>query len=138
MTPYTGLQRYGSQFPGQPDNDWHEAQQLLGGRHVSHPPSQDGHTYRPQEADAGPLNLDTVPPSYNPAWAGTGAPSTLTSDLTASRADSSSGPTTTDAVSSDQQYLEAKQEHITLTAPVEPTKHREASPLPSKQESSGG
>lgn len=123
VTPYT-------------DNDGHEVRQLLGGRHVSLPSSQDGQAHRPQEADAGPVNLDPVPPSYNPAWAGTGASSTLTSDLSASRLDSSSGPTATDVVTSEQQYLQAKQDHITLTAPTEPTLHREASPLPLKRESS--
>lgn len=46
----------------------------------------------PQEADAGPVNtMDTVPPSYNPAWAGPSSSSGTSSRLS-SAAQSQGGP----------------------------------------------
>lgn len=121
-----------------------EDQQLLSDR----PPSQhrtsfslssSGQTYvphqpfhPPQEDDAGPIsNMDTVPPSYNPAWAGSGsAPSN-----TYSRSSFMSSTPTQAPL-----HLHGGYDQKNLRAMDEPTEEEprpEAPPLPTKTKPPG-
>lgn len=108
--------------------------------------SSSGQTYTPhhpfhppQEADAGPVNsMDTVPPSYNPAWAGpsiSSDPDGATPSNTVSRSSFMSSTPTQGAL-----HLHSGYDLKNLRAMDEPAEEEprpEAPPLPTKTKPPG-
>lgn len=78
-----------------------------------------GQLHLPQETDAGPLNMDTIPPSYDPAWASSGAsapPSSRPSNqITGS--DFRPLPTVESLSSGNSRYIQAKWDHSAFLSP---------------------
>lgn len=120
-------------------------------RRGSQSSSSSGHRHGgPQETDAGRVRMDTVPPSYDPAWAD--------DDDEPSQSGPSDRPAASDVpiLKGETRYMQAKREHSALFSPItrylrmkrehmnlfsapaskEPMPHRDPGPLPVKVEES--